>query len=49
MRGRYFCALILCELNQNEKGESHTRQNLYGIELAKKLRNEGLNILNKAV
>jgi len=41
--------IILCELNQNEKAEAIPRQNLYGIELAIKLRNEGLNILNKAV
>lgn len=33
--------IILCELIQNEKGETVKRQELYGIELAKKLRRNG--------
>jgi len=36
--------IVLCELNQNEKGEPVQRQQLYGIELAKKLRKEGIKI-----
>ena len=36
--------ILLCELNCNEIGEQIKRQELYGIELAKKIRREGITV-----